>query len=184
MLTRRIILNLIISMGFTSYLVYEIVVKVIEEEEIGQYEEILDNTNQQIRRVMSDVYVGTINHIDEIENNLDQPEKMYDIMKRIVERNPRIRSCGISFIDTYYPKKGRWFAPYAVREKDSTIVTRNIGGPNYDYLNSGKAKKVLGQNLSSRKTTLSYHSSPAWHLYITKKVKLLPYLEPICHSGG
>ena len=43
MLTRRIILNLIISMGFTSYLVYEIVVKVIEEEEIGQYEEILDN---------------------------------------------------------------------------------------------------------------------------------------------
>ena len=52
MLTRRIILNLIISMGFTSYLVYEVVVKVIEEEEIGQYEEILDNTNQQIRRVM------------------------------------------------------------------------------------------------------------------------------------
>ena len=141
MLTRRIILNLIISMGFTSYLVYEIVVKVIEEEEIGQYEEILDNTNQQIRRVMSDVYVGTVNHIDEIEENLDQPEKMYDIMKRIVERNPRIRSCGISFIDTYYPKKGRWFAPYAVREKDSTIVTRNIGGPNYDYLNSEWFKK-------------------------------------------
>jgi sigma-B regulation protein RsbU (phosphoserine phosphatase) len=55
-------------------------------------------------------------------------------MRRIVETNPRVRSCGLSFVDNYFPKKGRWFCPYAVRPDSGAVETRIIGSAQQDYL--------------------------------------------------
>jgi len=175
-LTRRIVLILIITMGLTSYLLYTVSTSFIEEEECNIYSELLDNANQKIRRVLSDVYLGAINHIDDIEENLDKPDRLKDIMENIVNTNPRIRSCGISFIADYYPKKGHWFAPYAKREEDGTITKKIIGDKNHDYL---KATWFL----EAKEAKEGYWSKPFFEGG-DSIVPLVSYLEPIRDKHG
>ena len=73
------------------------------------------SSERRIKDVMSDVSVAVENNVFDIERNLNQPEQMQAIMERMVRQNSRIRSCGISFIDNYYPQKGHGFCPYAWR---------------------------------------------------------------------
>ena len=134
-LTRWIVIMQFIVMGFATYWIYSFIKGFGEMEETDLYRSYLTNSNANISRILSNVYLGTLNHVKEIEDNLGQPDRMPSIMKDIVSRSPYIRSCGISFIDGYYPQKGRWYCPYAIKN-DSTQVVENrfIGDKDHDYL--------------------------------------------------
>ena len=134
-LTRWIAIMQFIVMGFATYWIYSFIKGFGEMEETDLYRSYLTNSNANISRILSNVYLGTLNHVKEIEDNLGQPDRMPSIMKDIVSRSPYIRSCGISFIDGYYPQKGRWYCPYAIKI-DSTQVVENrfIGDADHDYL--------------------------------------------------
>ena len=134
-LTRWIAIMQFIVMGFATYWIYSFIKGFGEMEETDLYRSYLTNSNANISRILSNVYLGTLNHVKEIEDNLGQPDRMPAIMKDIVSRSPYIRSCGISFIDSYYPQKGRWYCPYALKI-DSTQVVENrfIGDADHDYL--------------------------------------------------
>lgn len=134
-LTRWIAIMQFIVMGFATYWIYSFIKGFGEMEETDLYRSYLTNSNANISRILSNVYLGTLNHVKEIEDNLGQPDRMPAIMKDIVSRSPYIRSCGISFIDGYYPQKGRWYCPYAIKD-DSTQVVENrfIGDADHDYL--------------------------------------------------
>ena len=134
-LTRWIAIMQFIVMGFATYWIYSFIKGFGEMEETDLYRSYLTNSNANISRILSNVYLGTLNHVKEIEDNLGQPDRMPSIMKDIVSRSPYIRSCGISFIDGYYPQKGRWYCPYAIKN-DSTQVVENrfIGDKDHDYL--------------------------------------------------
>ena len=134
-LTRWIAIMQFIVMGFATYWIYSFIKGFGEMEETDLYRSYLTNSNANISRILSNVYLGTLNHVKEIEDNLGQPDRMPSIMKDIVSRSPYIRSCGISFIDGYYPQKGRWYCPYAIKI-DSTQVVENrfIGDKDHDYL--------------------------------------------------
>ena len=134
-LTRWIAIMQFIVMGFATYWIYSFIKGLGEMEETDLYRSYLTNSNANISRILSNVYLGTLNHVKEIEDNLGQPDRMPAIMKDIVSRSPYIRSCGISFIDSYYPQKGRWYCPYALKI-DSTQVVENrfIGDADHDYL--------------------------------------------------
>ena len=134
-LTRWIAVMQFIVMGFATYWIYSFIKGFGEMEETDLYRSYLTNSNANISRILSNVYLGTLNHVKEIEDNLGQPDRMPSIMKDIVSRSPYIRSCGISFIDGYYPQKGRWYCPYAIKN-DSTQVVENrfIGDKDHDYL--------------------------------------------------
>ena len=133
-LTRKLVLTLLIVMGLTSFLVFMLGGSFASEVEGMRHEALLDVATGKISKALSDVYVGTVNHVPEIEESIDKPEHLFDVMEWVVRQNPRIRSCGISFIADYYPQKGHWFCPYAVRDNDGKIEVRNIGGPDFDYL--------------------------------------------------
>ncbi|MBR4898986.1 MAG: SpoIIE family protein phosphatase [Prevotella sp.] len=133
-LTRRIGIAQFVVMALASYLIYIVAEEALKEEEFDLYEKTLKVTEERVRRILSDVYVGTYNHVPEIEENLNNPDKMYDIMHRVVELNPHIRSCGLSFVADYYPQKGHWFCPYAIKGADGKIVSSNIGSAKQDYL--------------------------------------------------
>ena len=134
-LTRWIAIMQFIVMGFATYWIYSFIKGFGEMEETDLYRSYLTNSNANISRILSNVYLGTLNHVKEIEDNLGQPDRMPSIMKDIVSRSPYIRSCGISFIDGYYSQKGRWYCPYAIKN-DSTQVVENrfIGDKDHDYL--------------------------------------------------
>ena len=134
-LTRWIAVIQFIVMGFATYWIYSFIKSFGEMEETDLYRSYLTNTNANVSRILSNVYLGTLSHVKEIEENLERPDRMPAIMKDIVSRSPYIRSCGISFIDGYYPQKGRWYCPYALKI-DSTQVVENhfIGDADHDYL--------------------------------------------------
>lgn len=133
-LTGRIMLVLLIVMGLASFVLYEMTSGLVEEEEMDLYESKLDVSVQKVRRVISDVYVASSNLVPLVEESLDQPDRMFTLVERLVSLNPRIRSCGISFVADYYPQKGHWYCPYAVRRDSTKVEVKSVGSADYDYL--------------------------------------------------
>ena len=135
-LTWRIMLTLFIVMGIISAIIVLIgwVIALASVSSVTDRQ--LEYKAKSVEMVLTEVYVATINTVPDIEDNLHRPDRMQGVMKRIVELNPHIRSCGISFRENYYPQKGRWFCPYAHRrDSDSIVVMQTIGGKEKDYLN-------------------------------------------------
>ena len=134
-LTRWIALTQLIVMGLAGYGIYVIVKGFSEMEETDLYKSYLSTSNATVSRILSTVYVGTLSRVSEIENNLDRPDKLPAIMKDVVANNPYIRSCGISFVGDYYPQKGHWYCPYAIKVDSGRVVeNRFIGDAEHDYL--------------------------------------------------
>jgi len=132
-------------------------------------------TKEYTKRILSDVHIAIENNVYDIEEHLDAPDKLYAIMERIVRLNKRVRSCGVSFVDGYYPQKGRWYCPYAWKENDSVMVG-NMGDAKHDYLNASWFKEAL-------KINKDYWSKPFLDGYHSK-VPLVAYLYPIRDKQG
>ena len=134
-LTWRIMLTLFIVMGIISAIIVLIGWMITLAGVSSVTDRQLEYKAKSVEQILTEVYVATVNTVPDIEDNLHRPDRMQGIMKRIVELNPHIRSCGISFRENYYPQKGRWFCPYAQRsDSDSIVVTHTIGGKEQDYL--------------------------------------------------
>lgn len=175
-LTGRIMLVLLIVMGLASYLLYDMVSTLVEEEEMDLYESRLSTSVQKVKRVISDVYVATSNLVPEVEESLDQPDHMFTLVERIVTLNPRIRSCGISFVADYYPQKGRWFCPYAVRRDSTKVEVKSVGSADYDYLKP----KWFTEALAAKK---GYWAEPFFEGN-GSSTPLVSYLAPIRDKQG
>ena len=97
------------------------------------------------RRVLSDVYVQVSNNVYQIESTLDNPNDQRDQMKRIVEHGNRIHSCGMNFVQGYYPQKGNRYCPFAWRnpENRNEILTDEKGDHDFDYLQTRWFRAVV-----------------------------------------
>ncbi len=145
-------------------------------EEASLYKSALTTANANVARVLSEVSVGTGNRVDEIEKTLDQPDKLANIMSEVVTQNPAIRSCGISFVDGYYPQKGHWFCPYAVRDDDGTVKQHIIGNASHDYLKAEWFTEAL-------EADSSYWSKPFFDS-TDSITPLVSYMIPIHDKQG
>ena len=130
-------------MCLACYYSFKLVNGFVKDEEIDLYKSTLRINHDHVQSIISEVSLGTNNHVAEIEDNLGKPDKMMTIMEQIVSNNPHIRSCGISFVADYYPQKGHWFCPYAVKADDGQIEKRNIGSTRNDYLKTEWFKEAL-----------------------------------------
>ncbi|MBQ6202014.1 MAG: SpoIIE family protein phosphatase [Prevotella sp.] len=133
-LTRWIAFTQLIVMVFVSYWIFVLAKNIVLMEEASLHKSSLLSAKANVGQVLSEVFTATSNRVDEIQENLGQPDKLADIMSKVVAQNPTIRSCGVSFVDSYYLQKGRWFCPYAVRDDDGNIEKRIIGSASHDYL--------------------------------------------------
>lgn len=134
--TGQVLIWMIIAVLGISYILFH-----LEEQATRQfYSEIYHNkmriTNEYTRRVISDVYVAVTNNIYYLENSLDNPDSIKATMERIVKSGTRIRSCGVSFIKDYYPRKGHLYRPYAWRDASNSgeIYSQDMGDADLDYL--------------------------------------------------
>ena len=134
-LTWRIMLVLFVVMGIPAVVVSDLGYEATYLFLGKMLDDWADNRRQSVRRFTSDIQVATVNTVPQLEENLDNPDKMLKLMERMVQLNPEINSCGISFKENYYPKKGRAFCPYASR-RDSTIVVESLGGADHSYLHA------------------------------------------------
>ena len=145
-LTWRIMLRMLIFMGIPAALVFGVCYYLVYAGAIGLCDRLVSGEHEEIRRITSDLYVASVNTAPVIEENLDRPDKIQEIIDRMLRKNPYMRSCGISFVENYYPKKGRWFCPFAVRVDSDSIETYVMGDAKHDYLNEAWFKEALSRN--------------------------------------
>lgn len=171
-LTWRIMLTLFIVMGIISAIIVFIGWMITLAGVSSVTDRQLEYKAKSVEQILTEVYVATVNTVPDIEDNLHRPDRMQGVMKRIVELNPHIRSCGISFRENYYPQKGRWFCPYAQRsDSDSIVVTHTIGGKEQDYLQKAWFQEAM-------KAKEDYWSKPFFDSS-DQKTPLVAYLAPI-----
>ena len=171
-LTWRIMLTLFIVMGIISAIIVCIGWMITLASVSGITDRQLEYKAKTVEKILTEVYVATVNTVPDIEDNLHRPDRMQGVMKRIVELNPHIRSCGISFRENYYSQKGRWFCPYAQRrDSDSIVVTQAIGSREQDYLQKAWFQEAM-------KAKEGYWSKPFFD-GTDHKTPLVAYLVPI-----
>ena len=175
-MSRWVILVLLIMMSGLSFLLYHFNKDLMVEMSASGFHTSMMSSDRAINNVMSDVDVAVKNNIYDIEDNLGHPDKIQAIVERIVTQNPRIRSCGISFIDNYYPQKGRLFCPYAMRNDSMQVVATQLGSTGYDYLSADWFKDALSRDSA-------FWSDPFFDGQ-DAKTPLVAYMHPIHDSKG
>ncbi|MBR1547629.1 MAG: SpoIIE family protein phosphatase [Prevotella sp.] len=175
-LTWRIMFTTFLVMALVSCFVYFITRHFVAFALVGVFSNWqLEHRAQEMEKSLSEVYVAAVNTVPDIENSLGRPDRLQSIIERIVELNPNIHSCGISFRENYYPQKGRWFCPYATR-RDSTVAGQTIGGPTQDYLQEEWFVEAL-------KADTNYWAKPFFES-TDGRVPLVAYLMPIRDELG
>ena len=106
-LTLRIMMVLLVMMAIIAGVVYFTVAEYMEAEAEQRFQIVVIRAHREIQRRLSEVFVATNNNVHEIERDLDDPDKLYDHLGRIVRENPWIVSCGLLFVPDYYPEKGK-----------------------------------------------------------------------------
>ena len=175
-LSWRILLTLVIVMGVLSFVIYSLSTVVLISETEDYYENVLKASNEKVRRIISDVYVAAVNTVPQVEDNLDNPDRLQLLMERLVEHNPRIRSCGISFVEGYYPQKGKWFCPYAHRVDSTTVEGKIVGDADHDYLKADWFHEALAAKKG-------YWCKPYFE-DVDGVTPLVSYLVPIRDKSG
>ena len=103
--------------------------KVLKEEAMIDAEHTLDGTAQHIDNVLLSVEQSAGNIYFDLLKHLDEPERMYDYSRHLVESNPYIVGCAIVFKPHYYPGKELFMA--YVRRKGYSLTaeygTRHTG---------------------------------------------------------
>ena len=93
-LSLRIMAVLVVMTTVIMAIVYLITKDSMAKEAESRYESIILHANEKIRGVLSDVYVGTINNINDIERDVDNPDKLQAHLERMVSQNMYMSSAG------------------------------------------------------------------------------------------
>lgn len=96
-----------------------------------QATQILNNTAQRIMGLMGQVEVATDNSGWLVLRKL-QPDSIMSFSHRILELNPDVDGCSISFEPNFFPDQGKYFSVYSSNE-NGHIETEQEGSREYDY---------------------------------------------------
>ena len=131
-ITWRVILTVFVIFSIINYSIYRTTRNGILSEAIERYHGMAEATNEQVSSALGAVEVALTNNIPIVEENLDEPDNLYGVVKRILELNPNIIGSAVAFEPNYYPHKGIQFSPYAYRD-NGEIKFKQLGTDEYEY---------------------------------------------------
>lgn len=132
-LTYRIMAVVLVMMAIITGVVYFNVREYMLNEAKERYKNMLLNSHEELRRHLSDVFVASKNNVHDIERDIDNPDRMFDHMERIVRQNLNIVCCAMLFQQDYYPSKGRVFVPCARKDSTDKLVVSRIDSTYNSY---------------------------------------------------
>ena len=176
-LTKRLVLTLLIVMGLASFWVFAVGDTVLVDFKQKLNEDMLEISAEQVSRMASDVSAGALNLIPQVEESLDNPARLEMLLERILKQNPGMRSCGISFVENYYPQKGRSYVPYVYRRDSTHIEVVNHAMQKHNY----QKDEWFVQGLQAEE---GFWSEPFFEANDTTKAPLVAYLHPIRNKQG
>ena len=93
---------------------------------------ILDNTVLRVNNILTQVKVATDNTDWLITRHLDAPDSMFVYSRRILQNNPNLNGCSISFEPFYFSERGQYFSAYS-QNVGGVIRTTQEGNDHYQY---------------------------------------------------
>ena len=121
----------IIFIGALNYMFQESR-RAVRDEAINHASQILDNTVQRVNSILDEVEIATRNTVWLPIKHIDDPAAMYTYTKSIVENNPDLYGCALSFEPYYYKQFGQYYSIYTFRE-DGKIFSVQEGSEDYQY---------------------------------------------------
>ena len=106
--------------------------RAIRQEAINHATQVLDNTAARVNTILTKVKVATDNTDWLITRHLDAPDSMFVYSRRILQNNPDLNGCSISFEPFYFKNKGHYFSAYSFNDHGNIITTQE-GNDYYQY---------------------------------------------------
>lgn len=145
-ITLRVIAVMLFFFVIVTLFIYRTTAKGIYHEANARYMGLLKGNNEQVNATLRAVEVAISNAVPLVQENLNSPERLYDVVERIVGLNPDIVGSAVAFEPNYYKDKGVWFSPYAYRSGDA-IKSKQLGSADYEYhyMDWYQIPKLLGR---------------------------------------
>lgn len=116
----------ITALLIASVLAVSIGTRLITREEAGrQANQTLDGISYRIDNTLLSVEETAAIIAGDINNNLNNPDKLFDLCRKAVEANPYISGCAIALSPDHYTVKGKPFMAYVHRAHEDIIGTGN-----------------------------------------------------------
>ena len=106
--------------------------KVVRQEAISRATEVLDNTVLRVNRLLDRVIIATDNFEWLPVRHLESPDSILNYSARILQCNPDLNGCSISFEPNYFKDRGLYFSAYSYNNHGN-IETEQEGNEQYDY---------------------------------------------------
>ncbi len=119
---------LIVALGITLHYSQRYIQEKNMDRAVKSLKEIVNASFKVIRGVE----MVTDAKVPLIEEHLDAPDMMFDFSRQLLEENPFIKGCSVSFEPNFFQEKGKFFSAYSYAGKDS-LTTMQEGDENYNY---------------------------------------------------
>ena len=93
----------------------------------------MNSAAMSIRKQLAKVEATINNYAWVVSGDVEKSEWLFETSRQLLDHNPFLLGCGVAFRPDFYPKKGRWFEPYAVRRPDGHIESMQLGSMHHDY---------------------------------------------------
>lgn len=167
----RIMTVLIIMSAVIMIIVYDVTRKSLVRETKSRYEAIILNSNEKARGVLSDVYLGAINNIYVIEQDIENPDKLQKHLERMIRTNMYMSSCRLIFEPDFYPARGHNYEIYAWRDSLGTVWGKQMNEFHPEYKEQPWYKNSI-KNEKGEWTPPYYDSSASHQLTTTFTVTI------------
>ena len=125
---------LIVMSAIIMIVVFAVTKESMSREAILRYEGVVQHANEKIRGVLSDVYIAAVNNINDIERDINDPDKLQAHLEQMVRINPYMSSCRLIFEPDFYPQLGHNYEIYAWRDSSGVIKGKQMNEKHPDYL--------------------------------------------------
>ena len=146
-----------------------------------RYQGLLLENHQEMRRRLSDVVVAVKNNLDDIENEIDQPEKLMHRLERVLQVNPTIITCGVLYQPGHFPDRKQCLELIATHDSAGAMRLSSIENDYNVYLDRQWFKECVAKD------------SALWtEVYLEKDLipgvtgcrQLTSYIQPVHNKQG
>ena len=157
-----------------AMLTFVFIVSLMNSSSRGQY--VVDGIEGKIESTLWGAHVAAANNRDEIERNLESPERVFDALEREISVN-RFLGGFAAFEPDYFKGQGRWFEAYVYLTDSTHINRQQIGSASHDYFNGPWYQK----GLSLDRDGLGYLTDPYFDNSVDSAIYcsyVLPIVDP------
>ncbi len=175
-ITFLVMLTVLVVFGFVTIIITKFTQEALFDSSKENAMNRMEISNQHINSVLIGVEVAIETAIPAVYASLSNPDELYDVVKSILKTNPNIVGSAIAFEANYYPSRGELFSPYAYRNVNDSIMDKQLGNENYDYL--GMDWYLIPKLLKKRYWSEPYYDSGGGEQTMTT------YSHPLFDDNG